>query len=76
MAPPGKPVQLPLQVAMLGDVANVSVPSRVPSAQPSGWQVDEQPSPLTLLPSSHTSPSAAVMTPSPQNPGVQTPVWQ
>ncbi len=51
---------------MPGELAYVSVPSRVPSEQPSAWQVDEQPSPLTTFPSSHASPNAAVTTPSPQ----------
>ena len=30
------------------------------------WQVDEQPSPLVVLPSSHSSPQLAWTTPSPQ----------
>ena len=54
------------------------LPSRVPSAQlvSSIWQVALQPSPLTLLPSSHCSPSVVMSTPSPQTPNLHTPLKQ
>ena len=55
---PGKPLHEPLHSATLGEMANVSVPSRVLSAQPSHWQVLLQPSPLVVLLSSQSSPPA------------------
>ena len=50
----------------------------MPSAQlvSSTLQVLEQPSPLTVLPSSHASPSAAMSTPSPHTPSLHTPLKQ
>ena len=54
------------------------VPSRLPSAQAvsSTLQVAEQPSPLAVLPSSHSSFSSAMVMPSPHLPGAQVPVKQ
>src|SRR5438034_628169 len=39
--------------------------------QPSDWQVELQPSPLVVLPSSHCSPAAALVWPSPHTGSVQ-----
>ncbi len=70
------PVNVPEHAAIFGWLAGGVMFSRLPSAQPSCLQVDEQPSPFTRLPSSQNSPVAAVSTPSPQTPVTQPPLTQ